>query len=207
MVTRNPPEQTIFPIQALILAGGNSSRMGEDKAWIEYHGLPQIIWLYELLEKHGLKVWISLQETDDRLKQFRCCTDLPALAGHGPVSGVLSAIHEAGKDTAWLLIGCDYPLFNEKEIQHLLAKRNPAALATVFTAEDRILPFPAILEPAMLDQLEADFNESMASLSQSLNRRAELLQVIAPLSPHALQSIDTPEEKARLLLTIKGQTE
>ncbi len=182
--------------------------MGVDKAWLDYHSKPQIIWLYDVLEKLGLKTWISLQQDEEKLAGKNKVQDLPGYRGHGPLSGVLSAAQQIGADTAWLLIGCDYPLYGTAELRHLIAARRAEALATVYTAEDRILPFPAIWEPEMLACLESDFHAGHHSLRRSLEYRAERLRIISPLSAESLQSADTPEaaERMRLALGSKGDS-
>ena len=131
--------------------------MGVNKAWMDYHGQPQIIWLCDVLEKLGLKVWISLQQADERLVGRNTVQDLPGFRGHGPLSGVLIAVQRAGAYYACLHIACDYPLFGEREIGQLIQARDPNALATVFSLEGCVLPFPAIWEPEMLACLESDF--------------------------------------------------
>jgi len=40
------------PLQGLVLAGGRSSRMGRDKAALDFHGEPQVHWAYRLLGPH-----------------------------------------------------------------------------------------------------------------------------------------------------------
>ena len=208
MTASHTPEPAVQTIRALILAGGASSRMGADKAWMDYHGKPQVIWLYELLEGQGLNVWISLQQADERFAGRNTVQDFPAFQGHGPLSGVLSAAQQVGADTAWLFIGCDYPLFGEREIGQLIQARDPNALATVFSWEGRVLPFPAIWEPEMLACLESDFHAGHHSLRRSLEYRAERLRIISPLSGNSLQSADTPEdaERMRLALGSKGDS-
>ena len=181
--------------------------MGADKAWMDYHGKPQVIWLYEQLESLGLNVWISLQREAEKLAGRNTVQDLPAYRGHGPLSGVLSAAQQIGADTAWLLIGCDYPLFGEREIGQLIQARDPNALATVFSREGRVLPFPAIWEPEMLTCLESDFHAGHHSLRRSLEDRADRLQVISPLSAESLQSADTPEAAAAIRLQIGRKAE
>ena len=207
MTASHTPEPAAQTIRALILAGGTSSRMGADKAWMNYHGKPQVIWLYELLEGLGLNVWISLQQADGRPAGRNTVQDFPAFQGHGPLSGVLSAAQQIGADTAWLLIGCDYPLYGTAELRHLIAARRAEALATVYTAEDRILPFPAIWEPAMLACLESDFHAGRYSMRRSLEDRADRLQIISPLSPASLQSADTPEAAEAIRLQIGRKAE
>lgn len=208
MTANHTPETAARKIRALILAGGASSRMGADKAWMDYHGKPQVIWLYEQLESLGLEVWISLQREAEKLAGRNTVQDLPAFRGHGPLSGVLSAAQQVGADSAWLLIGCDYPLLGKKEISRLISTRDPNALATVFSWEGRVLPFPAIWEPEMLVCLESDFHVGHHSLRRSLEDRADRLQVISPLSAESLQSADTPEdaERMRLALGSKGDS-
>ena len=36
-------------MNGLVLSGGQSSRMGTDKALIDYHGIPQYAYVYDLL--------------------------------------------------------------------------------------------------------------------------------------------------------------
>lgn len=182
--------------------------MGADKAWMDYHGKPQVVWLYEQLESLGLNVWISLQREAEKLAGRNTVQDFPAFQGHGPLSGVLSAAQHVGADTAWLLIGCDYPLFGEREIGQLIQARDPNALATVFSWEGRVLPFPAIWEPDMLANLESDFRAQRFSMRRSLEDRAERLRIISPLSGNSLLSADTPEdaERMRLALGSKGDS-
>lgn len=181
--------------------------MGVDKAWLDYHGKPQIIWLYDVLENLGLKTWISLQQDEEKLAGKNKVQDLPGYRGHGPLSGVLSAVQQLGADTACLLIGCDYPLFGEREIGQLIAARNPNALATVFAMEGCVLPFPAIWEPAMLACLESDFHAGRYSMRRSLEDRADRLQIISPLSAASLQSADTPEAAEAIRLQIGRKAE
>jgi molybdopterin-guanine dinucleotide biosynthesis protein A len=207
MTASHTPELAAQTIRALILAGGASSRMGADKAWMDYRGKPQVVWLYEQLESLGLNVWISLQREAEKLAGRNTVQDSPAFRGHGPLSGVLSAAQQVGADTAWLFIGCDYPLFGEREIGQLIQARDPNALATVFSWEGRVLPFPAIWEPEMLACLESDFHAGHHSLRRSLEDRADRLQVISPLSAESLQSADTPEAAAAIRLQIGRKAE
>ena len=50
------------PLKALILLGGKSSRMGEEKGLIQYHEKTQAEHLLLLLEELGLEVFLSVRE-------------------------------------------------------------------------------------------------------------------------------------------------
>src|SRR5688500_19466069 len=54
-----PQWEGITPaIKGLVLAGGESSRMGTDKGSIEYHGIPQRDFMLQLLEKFSDEVFL-----------------------------------------------------------------------------------------------------------------------------------------------------
>jgi molybdopterin-guanine dinucleotide biosynthesis protein A len=74
-------------LNGLILAGGKSTRMGQDKGMIDYHGKPQREYLVDLLKPYCLEVFISSKEN---IKQN-------TIADHfdldSPLNGILSAFH------------------------------------------------------------------------------------------------------------------
>ena len=49
-------------MNGLVLAGGESTRIGMDKAIIDYHGQPKHIHVYKLLEKCCDQVFVSSKE-------------------------------------------------------------------------------------------------------------------------------------------------
>jgi len=49
-------------IYGLVLSGGKSTRMGEDKGLISYHGIPQRDHLYQLLNQDCDTTYLSIRE-------------------------------------------------------------------------------------------------------------------------------------------------
>ncbi len=194
-------------IAAIILAGGQSSRMQQDKAWINYHGKPQVLWLYDVLQHLGLQVGISAGTADLRLDNRSVFPDLPGYSNHGPIGGVLSTLAGSGHRGALLLIGCDYPLFGSTEICHLLQSRRPDATATVYAPEGRALPFPAIWEKEALDRLRTYFDTQHYSMQGLLAESMNQLNVIAPISIASLQSADTPGDMKRIQAMLQDNGE
>ena len=47
------------PLYGLVLAGGKSSRMNQEKAKLSYHGKAQYLVCHDLLKQHCEKVFIS----------------------------------------------------------------------------------------------------------------------------------------------------
>lgn len=199
----------VAPLRALILAGGKSTRMGQDKAEMDYHGLPQWQHLQHILEKNGLEVFISCRE--DQAASFG---DLPVITdsftGLGPFGAILSAFRH-DPDAAWLVLACDLPLFDDEALRFLLTHRNPSAVATAFrqapplagisdtAAAETGFPEPliAIWEPKAYARLLQFLAQGVSCPRKVLiNSAVNLLD--AP-KPEALLNANTPEERAVIL--------
>jgi len=187
-------------LNGLILTGGRSTRMGQDKSQLIYHGKPQREYLTELLTPYCKAVFWSVnagQATEQMppgqlfiVDQF----DFP-----GPLNGILSAFaHEASM--AWLVVACDMPLLTTRSLDALLRGRNPAKRATVFYDSDGRLPEPllGIYEPAFYPVLRQAVLAEQYSPRQALRENdVELLTV--PVI-HELTNVNDPKERASLRL-------
>ncbi|QKZ13328.1 NTP transferase domain-containing protein [Spirosoma sp. KUDC1026] len=137
-------------LNGLVLAGGRSTRMGEDKSQLNYHGKPQREHLTDLLRPYCTQVFWSVN-TDQAAALAGTTQPLvvDAFDVPTPLNGILSALqHEP--DAAWLVVACDMPLLTNRSLDALIDGRNPAKLATVFYDSDGRLPEPllGIYEPA-----------------------------------------------------------
>lgn len=182
---------TRAPLQGLVLAGGESRRMGSDKAALELDGVTLLQRAVNLLEPRVDSVYVSVRATDSLRKHFNCISD--SIADGGPAAGLLSA-HIAHPDKAWLAIACDMPRLSHGLLQNLIAERDPAAGATCWAGTDgKPEPLCAIYEPVTL----AAFLQSVTAGGQAsprnwlAERGAKVLQL--PESG-ALRSANTPEE-------------
>ena len=136
-------------VNGLILTGGRSQRMQQDKGALNYHGIPQTQHAYDLLSKHCETVFVSCradQGNDPDKQELSQLHD--RFLDMGPVGGILTALSEQ-PDCAWLVIACDLPYLESEAIEYLLTHRSPWKLATCFLAPDSQLPEPlcAIYEP------------------------------------------------------------
>lgn len=181
-------------MNGLILAGGLSSRMGQPKSLLQYHGRPQYQHLKALLSCFCEQVFLSCREEQQEL--FTGCEtifDAAQFGDIGPMNGVLSAF-ERDKTNAWLVLGCDYPMLEKSDLEQLVLARNPDAAATVFIhPETQFLePLIGIYEAATAPLLLEWWKHGHQSLRHFLAHQA--IQKISPLRLEALKSIDTPEE-------------
>jgi len=138
-----------IPLYGLILAGGQSTRMGKDKSVLSYHGKSQIEFCHDLLSPHCTKVFVSNRKDQAKLAQHNQYDQIhDTFLGMGPLGGILSAMTQY-PDAAWLVLACDLPYLNEETIRELIAQRNPYKMATAYISEHDGLPEPlcAVYEP------------------------------------------------------------
>jgi len=185
------------PLYALILAGGQSTRMGADKGALEYHGRPQAAMLHELLARHCGQVFASINPAQAQAKPY---TALPvivdALPRGGPATGLLSAA-QAYPAAAWLVVAVDLVALDDRTLSALVAGRRVSAAATAFRhADGTIEPLCAIWEPAAQALLADRVACGDASPRRCLEA-ADVELLVCP-EPRALRSVNSPQERARL---------
>ncbi len=137
-----------IPVYGLILAGGLSKRMGQDKGALNYHGQPQTHYCFDMLSQLCHETFISCREEQKDLPHLK---DLPQIHDsfpvNGPLGGILSAMEQ--KPGAWLVVACDLPYLDVKNLNKLIRGRNHFKTATCFTNQEKgwLEPLCTIYEP------------------------------------------------------------
>jgi molybdopterin-guanine dinucleotide biosynthesis protein A len=181
----------------LVLAGGRSARMGQDKAALVYAGDPQIERAHRALAAVCAGVLVSVradQADNDLYKRFALVVDRGA--ARGPAAGLLAAWRQA-RGAALLVLAVDLPLVDAAVLRRLIGARDPRAHATAFVHADGTLePLCTIWEPAAHAIVRARAQKSHLSLRTVLEETA-IRRV--PLEDSAsLQSVNTFADYARL---------
>ncbi|MEM7368544.1 MAG: NTP transferase domain-containing protein [Bacteroidota bacterium] len=191
-------------IKGLVLAGGRSTRMRQDKGLLKYHGKAQRIYAYEMIEGLGLDAYMSCRE--DQLSEltdkFRTIPD--QFLGLGPFGGILSAFRE-DPNAAWLVIACDLPFLSSRTLTHLLENRNSSRLATTYQSPHDQWPEPLITlwepraYPVLLEFLSRGYSCPRKVL---INSEIELLQ--APVDKE-LANVNHPEEYEAAMTSLQKE--
>ncbi|ABG50535.1 molybdopterin-guanine dinucleotide biosynthesis protein A [Trichodesmium erythraeum IMS101] len=119
---------------ALILAGGKSSRMGQDKALIPWKNMPMLERVYQVANKCTEKVYV-ITPWPEKYKSIlpTKCEWLTELKSEGPLVALGQGLTQINSN--WiLLLGCDLPLLNSDIIETWIAQLNqlsPEILALV----------------------------------------------------------------------------
>jgi len=142
-----------------VLAGGQSSRMGEDKALVKFAGRPLIVRALGILRAAGLQPSIAGARAD--LTSFAPVVEDPApQAGLGPLAGICSALAATTMPLA-AFIPVDLPLLPSSLIACLL--RHAAVTGAVITVpaiSGFAQTFPAVIHRSALPILQAQLESS-----------------------------------------------
>lgn len=185
-------------LNGLILTGGRSTRMGQDKSQLVYHEKPQREHLTDLLKPYCSVVFWSVnvaqaaELVDSEQLRIVDAFDIPS-----PLNGILSAF-QYDPEAAWFVVACDMPLLTVQSLDALVKGRNQTKLATVFYDSDGRLPEPllGIYEPDFGPILQQAVANGVYSPRQMLQQND--VQLLTAPDVRELLNVNDPEAKAVL---------
>ncbi len=137
-----------------VLAGGESSRMGRDKALLSFAGRPLIAWAISILREAGLTVSIAGARSP-ALAEFAPVIE-DSGPGLGPLAGICAALASTSAKRA-VFLPVDLPLLPSSLIVYLLHQARIGGNAvTVPTVNGFAETFPAVLDRAILPMIRAE---------------------------------------------------
>lgn len=220
-MNRSPRDSDSRPAEpeaaGFVLAGGQSSRMGRDKALLPFLGRPLAAHALSILKQAGLNGAIAGAQADSRstLASFAPVVDDPA-PNLGPLAGICAALASTSARLA-VFLPVDFPLLPPSLIAYLLHHARISRRAvTVPAVSGFTQTFPAVLDRFILPELQialdsrqggcfSAFQAAAQSLGQSVSTVAvELLaqsgHAAHPLAlppVHWFLNVNTPEDLKR----------
>ena len=141
---------------AVILAGGNSSRMGRDKAWLEVGGQTLLARQLQLARQLGAAEIFISGRADTDYSRFGCPVLRDTFAQAGPLAGVERAL-AAATTPMLLVLAVDLPDMNVDFLRRLAADCSPTCGAIPQLAgqvEPLAAFYPKSAYPLVLSNLE-----------------------------------------------------
>ena len=151
-------------VSGFVTAGGRSSRMGTDKAWLELGGRTMIERVIAALKPVTASVAVIASSPEyERL-------GLPVYAdtntGIGPLEAIRTALRNARAPRV-LLVGCDLPFVTPELFSFLLSIEGDYQAIVPVSRDERLEPLCAVYS--------ADALESVTRLIESGGRKVSLL--------------------------------
>jgi len=189
-----------IPVNGLILAGGKSRRMGQDKALLDRGGQSQLAYLAGLLDKKVERVFVSTradQKDDGERCKYAQIVDRDD--DMGPLAGILSAMEEH-PDSDWLVVACDLPNITGETITHLLKNCSADHPFTAYVSSHDGLPEPlcAIYRAGSIAIMRRFADEGIYFPRKILIRSDTFL--LEQSDPGSLDNINTPDDLADSIL-------
>ena len=182
------------PIYGLVLAGGKSSRMGQDKALLMRDGKSQLETLVDLLTPAVDRVFVSTrpdQAEDPERRKFDQIVD--RYSDIGPVAGILSAMEEYAH-ADWLVVACDLPNVDAATIQFLLDHRPSEAPFTAFRSTHDDLPEPlCAIYRAGSAVIVRQFVDDGIRCPRKILINSDTRLLVQP-NPRSLDNVNTPDD-------------
>lgn len=179
---------------ALILAGGDSRRMGQDKAALLLDGKTLLENVAATMLQLFPKVMVSVRQLRGEVPLPQVCD---AQAGGGPLAGLVAGLAQA--ETPWVFaVACDMPFIQPSVIEQLATLRD-GHQAVVSVAGGYRQPLAAFYAVRALPEMRAALAGGDKSLRGVLQKLDVLYVEEAELhatDPRNFFDLDTPQDYA-----------
>jgi len=176
---------------AIILAGGKSSRMGQDKGLMRFRGRPMVQHVIDaaamvcntfvVVTDHPMYSMFGFRTVADEVKSF------------GPVAGILSGLRSSGTERN-LVLSCDVPFVTPAMLKELVLCDADADVIVAEGADARIHPLIAIYTRNCIPALERAIAEDEHRLRTVLEElRVHRVRFSEEMAPQ-LRNVNTIED-------------
>ena len=150
-------------MNGFILAGGKSSRMGQDKGLMRLGNKLLVEYSIQLLHNVTNQIFIITSNLDYQQFGFPIISDIEP--NIGPAGGILTALYNS-KSAQNIILGCDMPFLSLPLLEQLISEKQNASIC-IFKNETFIEPLFGIYD--------TDILEEWKSLLKNKNYKLEFL--------------------------------
>ncbi len=164
--------------------------MGRDKATLLFEGVPMAVRVANSLRSGGCSTVVAVGGDRQELGPLGLVVVSDAVAGIGPIGGLLAALQHGAERGAVVTMSCDVPRLTGEAVRSLLAALAPGVdVAVAFT--DRRQPVCAAWRPG----LSAVVGEAVEGGERRIWKVLEGLAVVeVPIDPRVLANMNTPSD-------------
>ncbi len=186
-------------ITGIVLSGGRSSRMGQDKSLMILNGKPLIQYAIDTIKPLCDKVVISSNFNN---YDFTGCEVWPdEMDVQAPITGIYSCIKQSPTEVN-LVISCDMPLIQTMLFEYLLTFANNHDII-VPTHNKYFEPLCAIYKKSVLPAMEISINKHdyklMTFIKSTSYLPIEITEDLTVYTSAMFLNVNTPEEYNHLV--------
>jgi molybdopterin-guanine dinucleotide biosynthesis protein A len=136
---------------AVIMAGGASRRMGQDKSMLRVDGRPVIQHVYDKIQPHFEQISVSTN-CPEKHAFLRAEIICDKALGQGPLMGIFSALERSESEVNFV-VACDIPQIDIRLVKRMIRERDGADIVLPRYGDGRIEPLFGIYCKSALDAM------------------------------------------------------
>jgi molybdopterin-guanine dinucleotide biosynthesis protein A len=174
---------------AAVLTGGQSRRMGRDKATLPVDGIAMARRVADTALAGGCTDVVAIGGPAERREVHGLAVVADRWPGEGPLGGIATALHAVGAPV--LVLACDLAWIDAGTVAAVLAAAAVVDSDVVTAVTDRVQPLCALWRPSALGALERALEAGERSVVSLL---AGLSVTQVPVDARALRNVNTPTD-------------
>lgn len=181
------------PLGVSILAGGKSSRMGQDKGLMLWHGKPMIQYVIDAVLP--ITHHIHIIANDPAYARLGWPVTADQFPDTGPAGGIATALLHSNCSVN-LVLSCDIPRMDTGTLQFILQQHGPEAI-TVPEVAGKLHPTAAVYEHRMLHQwlmLMQQGERSLQKMIQQLPHKTADMHLYSFFHESAFDNMNSPDD-------------
>ncbi len=186
-------------ITGIVLAGGKSSRMGQEKGLILYRGKPLAMHMLDLLRP--LCDHLLLSANDSRYRSFGVTVVPDLVEDAGPLAGLAAGL-AASPTEGNLVVPCDTPFLNRDLLEYLLS--HTAGHEVIIPLDPKGQPHPLCgyysrsILPAIEEQLKKNERKVLRLLEEVNTLSLPVKESLPFYHARLFANINTPDDLVML---------
>lgn len=178
---------------AIIMAGGQSTRMGRDKSMLPVNGRPMIKYIFDKLSPHFDQVIVSADDSS-KYSFLGVPVEPDRIAGRGPLMGIVSALAASASDLNFV-IACDIPEFDMALLRRMLREAADFDAVVPRTSDLQYEPLFAVYRKSGLDAMEQALASGKTRVMDGLDGcRVKYLDLAADEQPKNINTMSDYRE-------------
>jgi len=159
---KNKEQSSALPYSLIVLAGGDSRRMNQDKALLPVGEGTLIEHVLQQLEEYFGEMLVSVSESD-KFKFLNQKLVVDEKKGYGPLMGIKSALAVSQHEKNFV-IACDIPKIPSEVLDKILLQGHNFDIVVPVSPSGRIEPLFAVYSKSILPQMEQLIKDNIHSL-------------------------------------------
>jgi molybdenum cofactor guanylyltransferase len=175
----------------ILLAGGKSSRMGEDKAFLRYQNRYLFEYSLSILRLFSKEILLSSGNLRFKDLEYPCIAD--EISNLGPLGGIYSCLKRIKNESA-IVLPCDLPFITEKTVKYLIKNSDGFSITIALNHENRPEPLIGIYSSTLIPVIEEMIHSNKYKMQELFLRANTNFVMIPNIKAETFLNINYPDD-------------